>query len=101
LFDPASWCCATGFTSEFPARTYQSSKRIAASPRVHGIYCCLHPGNVQVERRQAGSKREDDEPMMSIDEIARVAVLIASLPAHVNMLETIVLPVGQAYLGRG
>jgi NAD(P)-dependent dehydrogenase (short-subunit alcohol dehydrogenase family) len=74
----------------------------ALEGRDHGISCCcLHPGNVQVERRQGSSKREDEEPMMSVDEIARVAVLIASLPAHVNMLETIVLPLGQMYLGRG
>jgi hypothetical protein len=38
---------------------------------------------------------------MEVAEIAEVAVLMASLPAHVNMLEAIVLPVKQAYLGRG
>lgn len=74
----------------------------ALEGRDHGISCCcLHPGNVQVERRQGSSKREDAEPMMSVDELARVAVLIATLPPHVNMLETIVLPLGQLYVGRG
>jgi hypothetical protein len=30
-----------------------------------------------------------------------VAVLMATLPPHVNMLESIVLPIGQLYVGRG
>ena len=39
--------------------------------------------------------------MMSVDELAEAAVLMATLPAHVNMLEAIVLPVEQLYVGRG
>jgi NAD(P)-dependent dehydrogenase (short-subunit alcohol dehydrogenase family) len=74
----------------------------ALEGRDFGITCgCLHPGNVAVERRQASSKAEDAEPMMSVAEIAETAVLMATLPPHVNMLEAIVLPMGQAYLGRG
>jgi NAD(P)-dependent dehydrogenase (short-subunit alcohol dehydrogenase family) len=74
----------------------------ALEGRPHNISCgCLHPGNVLVERRQQSGKREDDEPMMTVDELAEAAVLMATLPAHVNMLEAIVLPVGQLYVGRG
>ena len=39
--------------------------------------------------------------MMTVQELAETAVLMATLPAHVNMLEAIVLPVGQMYIGRG
>jgi NADP-dependent 3-hydroxy acid dehydrogenase YdfG len=39
--------------------------------------------------------------MMKPDETAAVATLMASLPPHMNMLEATVLPVKQAYLGRG
>ena len=74
----------------------------ALEGRPHGISCgCLHPGNVLVERRQGSPKTEDDEPMMTVDELAEAAVLMATLPPHVNMLEAIVLPVGQLYVGRG
>jgi NAD(P)-dependent dehydrogenase (short-subunit alcohol dehydrogenase family) len=67
-----------------------------------GISCgCLHPGNTRVERRAASDKTEDQEPMMTVDELAQAAVLMATLPPHVNMLEAIVLPVGQLYVGRG
>jgi NAD(P)-dependent dehydrogenase (short-subunit alcohol dehydrogenase family) len=66
--------------------------------------CCLHPGNVLVERREQGQRegREQDvEPMMTVDELAEVAVLMATLPPHVEMLEAIVLPRDQLYVGRG
>jgi NAD(P)-dependent dehydrogenase (short-subunit alcohol dehydrogenase family) len=74
----------------------------ALEGRSHGISCgCLNPGNVRVERRQASGDPEDEEPMMTVDELAAAAVLMATLPPHVNMLEAIVLPVGQLYVGRG
>jgi NAD(P)-dependent dehydrogenase (short-subunit alcohol dehydrogenase family) len=74
----------------------------ALEGREFGISCsCLHPGNVRVERRQESNKAIDQEPMMTMEELAETAVLMASLPPHVNMLEAIVLPVEQLYLGRG
>ncbi|HUY93154.1 MAG TPA: SDR family oxidoreductase [Pirellulales bacterium] len=73
----------------------------ALEGREHGITCgCLHPGNIQVERRLT-DRPEDAEPMMTVDEIAEVAVLMATLPPHVEMLEAIVLPSQQLYVGRG
>jgi NAD(P)-dependent dehydrogenase (short-subunit alcohol dehydrogenase family) len=74
----------------------------ALEGREHGIRCsCLHPGNVLNERRAASGLPQDQEPMMSADELAEVAVLMASLSPHINMLEAIVLPVEQLYIGRG
>jgi NAD(P)-dependent dehydrogenase (short-subunit alcohol dehydrogenase family) len=73
----------------------------ALEGRNHGITCCcLHPGNVKTERRHT-QKPEDAEPMMTPDELAEVAILMASLPPHVEMLEAIVLPHQQLYVGRG
>jgi len=74
----------------------------ALEGRDFGITCgCLHPGNTLVERRIGSTKKEDQEPMMTVDELAQTAVLMATLPPHVNLLEAIVLPIGQQYLGRG
>jgi NAD(P)-dependent dehydrogenase (short-subunit alcohol dehydrogenase family) len=74
----------------------------ALEGREFGISCsCLHPGNTQVERRLGSEKKEDEEPMMTVAELVETAVLMATLPGHVNMLEAIVLPVGQQYIGRG
>ncbi len=78
----------------------------ALEGREHGIVVsCLHPGNVLVERRQqenlGGMKEDGAEPMMSVEELAEVAVHMATLPLHVNFLEAIVLPTTQSYIGRG
>ena len=78
----------------------------ALEGRAHGIVVgCLHPGNVLVERRAAGREEgmvvQEDEPMMSVEEIAGVVVQMVCMPLHVNFLEAIVLPAGQPYLGRG
>lgn len=74
----------------------------ALEGREYGVTCgCLHPGNVRVERRAPGTTAMNEEPMMTVDEIARAAVLMAALPPQVNMLEAIVLPMGQLYVGRG
>lgn len=78
------------------------TKSTALEGRDHNIVAsCLHPGNVLTERRAAGRKPQDEEPMMTVDELATVAVTMAALPLHVNVLESIVLPTTQAYLGRG
>lgn len=74
----------------------------ALEGREYGVTCgCIHPGNVMVERRVASGKLEDNEPMMSADDIAHVALLMATLPPHVELLEAIVLPHQQQYVGRG
>ena len=69
--------------------------------RPHGITCCcLHPGNVEVETL-ADTQRRKQEPVMQAEELAEVAITMAALPAHVSMLEAIVMPVSQPYIGRG
>ncbi|UCF92763.1 MAG: SDR family oxidoreductase [Desulfobacterales bacterium] len=78
------------------------TKTAALEGRDFGVVVsCLHPGNVATEYRQASSAAMDQEPMMTPAELAQTAVTIAALPGHVNMLEAIVLPVRQLYLGRG
>jgi NAD(P)-dependent dehydrogenase (short-subunit alcohol dehydrogenase family) len=74
----------------------------ALEGRSHGIaVSCLHPGNTAVERRTVGGREADQEPMIATEEIARVALLMATLPPEANMIEAIVLPVTQLYIGRG
>jgi NAD(P)-dependent dehydrogenase (short-subunit alcohol dehydrogenase family) len=74
----------------------------ALDGRPFGIVAsCLHPGNVLVERRLESGQAADSEPMMSVETIAEAALAMLTLPPEVNMLEAIVLPVGQLYLGRG
>jgi NAD(P)-dependent dehydrogenase (short-subunit alcohol dehydrogenase family) len=78
------------------------TKAAALEGRAHGVVVgCLHPGNVRTERRQTDDELPNQEPMMTPDELAAVVVTMAALPSHVNMLESIVLPTTQLYLGRG
>ncbi len=78
------------------------TKSIALEGREFNVVAsCLHPGNVLTERRAASQSTQDQEPMMTVDELALTAVTMAALPLHVNMLEAIVLPTTQKYLGRG
>jgi NAD(P)-dependent dehydrogenase (short-subunit alcohol dehydrogenase family) len=73
----------------------------ALEGREYGVTCCcLHPGNTMVERR-ATDKPEDAEPMIATESIAEVALLMATLPDDAAMLEAIVLPREQLYVGRG
>ncbi len=73
----------------------------ALEGRPHSITAsCLQPGNTYVERHQ-NRPQEPMEPMMDVDDLAQAAVLMATLPPHINMLEATVLPVGQLYVGRG
>ena len=65
----------------------------------------IHPGNVAVERRFDGrsstGRDEGPEPLINPEEIGETALLMASLPKSSNMLEAIILPLSQDYLGRG
>ena len=66
---------------------------------------CIHPGNTAVERRSDGKSATGRdmgaEVMISTREMARTALLMVTLPPEANMLEAIVLPVQQKYIGRG
>lgn len=74
----------------------------ALEGREYGVTCCcIHPGNIEVERRAASTDQVDQEPMISMESIAEMAVTIAAMPADVSVLETIVLPRDQLYVGRG
>ncbi len=65
----------------------------------------LHPGNVMVERRHSGSSQTGQdtahEVMIQTKEIAKTALLIVTLPRDTNILETVILPLKQEYIGRG
>lgn len=82
------------------------TQSLALEGRDHNIaVSALHPGNVMVERRGDGKsatgRDEGPEPLISTEDMGRTALLMATLPPGSNMLEAIVLPLGQAYLGRG
>jgi NAD(P)-dependent dehydrogenase (short-subunit alcohol dehydrogenase family) len=78
------------------------TRSMAVDGREHGVgVSVLQPGNVATA---IWSGREDvmrREGAMSPDDIARIAVMMLSLPADVNMFEALVLPLTMPMLGRG
>ncbi len=73
------------------------TRATALEGRSYGVAAsCLHPGNVATEMGP-----HPGEPVMAVKDLVNAVLTMATLPSHVNMLETIVLPVSQAYLGRG
>lgn len=100
----------SGQRVRFGSAPYSTSKHglwgltqvTALEGREHGITCCcLCPGNILTERRNESDAEVDQEPMIRVEDISEVALLMAALPPNVEMLEAIVLPHQQLYVGRG
>jgi NAD(P)-dependent dehydrogenase (short-subunit alcohol dehydrogenase family) len=93
------------------AAPYTSSKyaleglthSLAVDGRQHGIAASvLQPGNVVSEIwGNATELVKTREGMMRAEDLARIAVLMVSLPPDVNLYQAIVLPITQPFLGRG
>lgn len=74
------------------------TKTTALEGRDYGVAAsCIHPGNVNTEQMA----ETPNEPAMDVDDLVKAVMTAATLPANVNLLEAIVLPVTQQYLGRG
>ena len=76
----------------------------AMEGREYGIAAsCLHPGLVDVSSELRDSSKADtpDEPAIVPDDIAAAALSMATLPPDVNLLEALVMPSRQLFLGRG
>ncbi|MBW1698585.1 MAG: SDR family oxidoreductase [Deltaproteobacteria bacterium] len=87
-------------TSKFGLEGFTRS--LALDGREHGIsVCILHPGNTATPIWQGREEQAQKEGVMSADDLARVALAMATLPPDVSMLESIVLPMKMPFLGRG
>jgi NADP-dependent 3-hydroxy acid dehydrogenase YdfG len=78
------------------------TRSMAVDGREHGIgVSVLQPGNVATAIWSGREEVMKREGAMSPDDIARIAVMMLSLPADVNMFEALVLPLTMPMLGRG
>jgi NAD(P)-dependent dehydrogenase (short-subunit alcohol dehydrogenase family) len=78
------------------------SRTAAIEAREHGIAVgCLHPGNVRTEMRQDMSDPINREDMMSVDEVAELAMAMLLVATTTTVWELTALPIEQAFLGRG
>ena len=65
------------------------------------VVSIVHPGNVITELRTNRGEDKDIEPMMEPQDIAELVFLTVNLPSNVNLLESVMLPNTQLYVGRG
>jgi NAD(P)-dependent dehydrogenase (short-subunit alcohol dehydrogenase family) len=82
------------------------TRSTALDGRPYGISCGqLNPGNTLVEWRAELADRPgmnlSEEPMVQVEDMARGALYMATLPPEANALELTMLPVTQPYVGRG
>ncbi|MDB5410286.1 MAG: Short-chain dehydrogenase/reductase [Rhodospirillales bacterium] len=74
---------------------------LALDGRAHGITASiLHPGSTITELTPGMADRPPSLAMAA-EEVARMIVVIAGLPDETNVFETLMLPIGQPYFGRG
>ncbi len=78
------------------------TRSLALDGRAHGVaVSVLQPGNTATPIWEGREDQARKEGLMSPDDLARVALLMAALPPEVNMLEGVVLPVSMPFVGRG
>lgn len=78
------------------------TRALAVEGRELGIMVsCLHPGNVYTDIWDKAPAAVIDEPKMDVADIARVAVLMLSMPANATIIDATVLDHRQPFLGRG
>jgi NAD(P)-dependent dehydrogenase (short-subunit alcohol dehydrogenase family) len=74
---------------------------LALDGRAHGITASIvHPGSTITELTPGMADRPPNLAMQA-EEVARMIALIAGLPDETNVFETLMLPIGQPYFGRG
>jgi NAD(P)-dependent dehydrogenase (short-subunit alcohol dehydrogenase family) len=78
------------------------TRSLALDGRAHGIaVSIIHPGNALSGLWRGNEERARKEGVMPLEEVARIALLVATLPPEMNLLESVVLPVTQPFIGRG
>lgn len=78
------------------------TRALAVEGRELGIMVsCLHPGNVYTDIWDKAPAAVIDEPKMDVADIARVAVLMLSMPKNATIIDATVLDHRQPFLGRG
>lgn len=78
------------------------TRALALDGRAHGIgVSILHPGNTESAIWPDPAAVRANEGLMPADQVARAAVLMATLPADINLLDATILPLSMPFLGRG
>lgn len=75
---------------------------LALDGRAHGIAVSMvHPGVTESALAQKSGRKFQPGELMKASDVARVVLLMASLPAEVNLYESTIFPLSMPFLGRG
>ena len=78
------------------------TRSLALDARSSGIaVSILHPGNTVTPIWRGREEIARKEGAMSPDDVARIVVMMATLPPELNLLEGVILPVSMLFVGRG
>ena len=78
------------------------TRSMAIEAREFGVgVSIVHPGNTIPGVWSGQEDKVRDEGLMDAVDVARIVVLMASLPPDVLLYESVVLPLGMPFLGRG
>ncbi len=78
------------------------TRALAVEARDFGVgVSVVHPGNTIPGLWTGREELVKNEGLMDADNVARVVLLMATLPPDVNLYESIVLPLTMPFLGRG
>lgn len=77
------------------------TRALALDGREHGITVgVIHPGSTITELAP-GMGKNGPSKSMAAEDVADMVLCMAGMPDTVNVLETVMLPIGQPFLGRG
>ena len=75
---------------------------LALDGREHGIaVSVLHPGVTESALAEKSGRKFAPGELMKASDVARVVLLMASLPPEVNLYESVIFPLSMPLLGRG
>jgi NAD(P)-dependent dehydrogenase (short-subunit alcohol dehydrogenase family) len=78
------------------------TRSLALDGRAHGIRASIfHPGVTESDLRAGETTLRPGPNMMTGESVAAAITLMAALPFDTNLLTATMLPIAQAYLGRG
>ena len=78
------------------------TRSLALDGRAHGVSASIiHPGVTESDLRAGETSLRPGPNMMTGESVAAAITLMAALPFDTNLLTATMLPIAQAYLGRG
>jgi len=78
------------------------TRAFALDGRDHGVaVSVIHPGNVATNIWKGREAMSEREGLIPLEDLGKLAVTMLTMSPNVNILNSVILPITQPYLGRG